>query len=289
MHLSADREGNITKENSMQDRFLEMMYQSAIGRILLRPLVTPAFSKIAGWLLDSRASRIFVYPFIKKHSINLREYEQKKYKSYNDFFTRKMLLGARRIDRRDEAFISPCDSRVSVYKINPKSVFHIKNTRYTTASLLRSKRLAHLFKEGYIWIFRLQVDDYHHYIHIDKGRVSKSFKIPGVFHTVNPIANDHYPIYKENTREYSIIQSDHFGTMIQMEVGALLVGKIQNRVCGELIYKGQEKGQFAFGGSTVILMTQKGKVRPDHDILKNSEKGIETIVKLGEHVGRKEE
>ncbi len=289
MHLSADREGNITKENSMQDRFLEMMYQSAIGRILLRPLVTPAFSKIAGWLLDSRASRIFVYPFIKKHSINLKEYEQKKYKSYNDFFTRKMLLGARRIDRRDEAFISPCDSRVSVYKINPKSVFHIKNTRYTTVSLLRSKRLAHLFKEGYIWIFRLQVNDYHHYIHIDKGRVSKSFKIPGVFHTVNPIANDHYPIYKENTREYSIIQSDHFGTMIQMEVGALLVGKIQNRVCGELIYKGQEKGQFAFGGSTVILMTQKGKVRPDHDILKNSEKGIETIVKLGEHVGRKEE
>lgn len=289
MHLLADRKGNITEENSIQDRFLEKLYLSAIGRIALRFMISPLFSKIGGKILDSGLSKILIYPFIKKHSIRLSEYEKKRYNSYNDFFTRKMLLGARHINRKNNIFISPCDSRLSVYKIDEKNMFSIKNTKYTAESLLRNKKLAKSFCGGYIWIFRLCVEDYHHYIYTDKGKVSENFKISGVFHTVNPVANDNYPIYKENTREYCVIQSENFGKMIQMEVGALLVGKIKNRPCGKLIYRGQERGYFAFGGSTIILMTQRGKARPDTDILKNSKNGIETIVKLGEHVGIKQE
>lgn len=287
MHFTADRSGTVTEENSLQDRFLAKLYHSVIGRILLKPLISPAFSKIGGIFLDSFISRILIPPFIRSHSISLKEYESRRYRSFNDFFKRKLLYGARKIDRAKDAFISPCDSRLSVYKINGKNIFSIKHTQYTVASLLRSQKLAQKYTGGYLWIFRLRADDYHHYIYTDEGKVSKNHKIPGVFHTVNPVASDLYPIYKENTREYALLKSKNFGAVLQMEVGALLVGKIENRPGGHTVRKGQEKGCFAFGGSTIILMTQEGRVLPDEDILKNSAKGIETSVRLGERVGRK--
>lgn len=288
MNYVSDRNGKIIRENSMQDRFLEKMYGHAAGRLLLLPLVRPAFSKIGGKFFDSKLSRIMIPFFIRSHSIDMSEYEQKKYNSYNDFFTRKLRTGARKTESDPNLFISPCDGRLSVSRISQKSVFRIKHSKYTAASLLRNPKLAEAYAGGYIWIFRLCVDDYHRYIYTDSGRVCANIKIPGVFHTVNPVANDYFPIYKENAREYSLIKSDHFGMIAQMEVGALLVGKIENRRNVRKVKRGQEKGNFAFGGSTIILFTQKGEVLPDKDILKNTMRGIETKVRLGGRVGVKE-
>ena len=156
-------------------------------------------------------------------------------------------------------------------------------------SLLRNRKLAERFKGGYVWIFRLQVADYHRYIYVDGGKVSRNVHIPGVFHTVKPAASDRFPVYKENTREYCLLRSENFGTLLQMEVGAMMVGKIQNHQRGDLVRRGWEKGYFAFGGSTVILITKKGAVSPDADILGNSRRGIETRVRLGERVGSRAE
>lgn len=287
MHKTADRKGNITEENSMQDRLLEKLYHHTAGRMVLRPLVSPIVSKAGGWILSSRISTLLIPPFIRANAIDMSDYEQKKYKSYNEFFKRKLVPGARQIEMDPDIFISPCDSRLSVYRIDGQSSFCIKHTRYTAESLLKNRKLAEKYAGGCLWIFRLCVDDYHRYIYEDAGKVSRNIRIPGVFHTVNPAANDHYPIYKENTREYSLLRSENFGTVLQMEVGAMLVGKIENSSGRKLVQRGQEKGNFAFGGSTIILMTRKDKVIPDQDILENSSRGIETRVKLGERVGRK--
>lgn len=287
MHFTADRKGNVYCENSFQDRFLEKIYCHKAGRIFLKPFLLPVFSKAGGKLLDSAVSRIFITPFIRSHSINMREYEQRKYRSYNDFFKRKILPKMRNIETEGNIFISPCDSRLSVYKISNRNIFAVKHTKYTVKSLLRNQKLAELFEGGYIWVFRLSVEDYHRYIYVDNGKVSDHIRIPGIFHTVNPIANDCYPIYKENTREYSLLRSENFGLVLQMEVGALMVGKIENKPGNKKVRRGEEKGNFAFGGSTVILMTQKDKVCPDKDILKYSVRGIETKVKMGESVGRR--
>lgn len=295
MNRTADRKGNVKEEYSVQDRFLEWMYGHTAGRILLRPLVSPVFSQLGGMLLGTRLSALLVRPFIRFSGIDMSGYEKRKYTSYNDFFTRRLVPGARRIDRTPEHFISPCDSRLSVYRINGgeggredrgRCAVNIKYTRYTVASLLKSRKLAEEYADGYLWVFRLCVDDYHRYIHVDDGTVSAGRLIPGVFHTVNPAANDVYPIYKENTREYSFLESKQFGKVLQMEVGALLVGKIENHHYTGSVRRGQEKGYFSFGGSTVILMTKKGRVCPDSDILENSRRGIETRVLLGEKVGR---
>ena len=109
--------------------------------------------------------------------------------------------------------------------------------------------------------------------------------IDGALHTVNPVANDVYPIYKENTREYALLKTVNFGTVLMMEVGALMVGRIENVPLRGRVKRGKEKGNFAFGGSTIVLMTQKDRVLPDPDIFFNSEKGIETRVHLGEKIG----
>ena len=286
MRYTADREGHKWQESTGQDKLLEKLYGSAVGRCILRPLVSPVVSKLGGRILDSRISVLAVEPFIRRNGINREDYEEKEYSSYNDFFTRKLRQGAREMDMDERHFISPCDCRLSVYPIEPQMEVTIKNTCYTVGSLLRDERLAEHFKDGYLWVFRLSVDDYHRYIYVDNGRESVRRRIPGVLHTVNPVANDACPIYKENTREYSLLKSEHFGTLLMMEVGALMVGKIENRPVMSHVRRGQEKGNFAFGGSTIIYMTQKDKVFPDMDILINSADGIETKVQIGSRIGK---
>lgn len=287
MYLVADRMGKVTEEDSLQDRLVEKLYGHTAGRVLLRPLISPIFSKLGGRALDSGISRRWIPAFIRNHSLDMRDFEKKEYVSYNDFFTRRLVSGARRVEEAPGIFISPCDSRLGVYPVDENTVFSIKHTAYTVGSLLRNRKLARFFTGGYVWVFRLAVEDYHRYIFVDDGRVSDSVRIPGVFHTVNPLANDRVPVYKENTREYSLLKSANFGTILQMEVGAMLVGKIENRPVEKMVKRGQEKGNFAFGGSTVVLITQPGAVCPDTDVLENSRRGIETRVKQGERVGFK--
>ena len=134
-------------------------------------------------------------------------------------------------------------------------------------------------------VFRLTVDDYHRYCYVADGEKSQNYHIQGVFHTVNPVANDVYPIYKENTREYSLLKTKRFKTILMMEVGALMVGRITNYEEAGTVRKGQEKGKFEFGGSTIILLLQKDAAVLDSDLIRNTEEGYEAIVKMGERIG----
>lgn len=285
VHLTADRMGKIKKERSMQDLLLGILYGTKAGRLLLQPFTAPRVSRLGAWLLDTRASACLVPLFIRCQGISMEDYEKVHYRSFNDFFTRKLADGARSVVQEPGVFISPCDGRLSVYKVDESCSFLVKHTRYTVESLLKDQKLARRFAGGYAWVFRLCVDDYHRYIYPDDAVVSKHRRIPGVLHTVNPAANDVFPIYKENTREYCLLKTAHFQTMLQMEVGAMFVGRIENAPGERTVRRGEEKGFFAFGGSTVIILTQKGAVLPDGDLLRYSKSGTETKVRLGEQVG----
>ena len=284
-----DREGRDVGVETGQDQFLKHLYGNAFGRAVIRIMIRPWVSRLGGYVLDSFISKIGIRPFVKKNNIDLSMCEKTKFRSYNDFFTRKLREEARIPQGDEKTLISPCDGKLSVYPISDiagrENTFRIKDTLYTTSSLLRSGKLAKQYEGGMALVFRLTVDDYHRYCYVADGEKSQNYHIQGVFHTVNPVANDVYPIYKENTREYSLLRSRHFGTVLMMEVGALMVGKIENHSESSSVKRGQEKGNFAFGGSTIILMTQKDKVLPDQDILKNSRRGIETRVHLGEKTG----
>lgn len=282
------RDGRVVDQPCGQDRFLAAVYGSAVGRMLLRPLLSPAVSKLAGRFLSSRLSVFLIKPFIRKNNIDMTPFEPVPYRSYNEFFSRKIRPEARPIPAQNDLFIAPCDSKLTALPITVDGVFTLKHTPYTVESLLRSHELSKAYEGGYALIFRLTVDDYHRYCYIADGEKTENIRIPGVLHTVNPVANDHYPIYKENSREYSILRTDAFGDVLMMEVGALLVGKIVNHHEKARVHRGQEKGYFQFGGSTVVLLVPKDRVRLDSDILENSSLHIETVVKMGEVIGRVE-
>lgn len=281
----ADRSGNTYEHDDLQDRVLKYLYGSMPGRVLIKQLAKPWVSKLAQILLSSGFSRIFIPFFIKWKKIDMKDYENKKYTSFNDFFIRKIIRSRRIIDQSPNHLISPCDGKLSVYPIGRDTRFMVKNTSYTLRSLLRNRNLADHYEDGTLLVFRLSVDDYHRYCYIDSGMKSKNFRIKGVFHTVNPIAHETVPVFKENTREYTILSSRNFGRLLVMEVGALLVGKIVNYHEKAYVMRGEEKGRFEFGGSTIIVCIEKGRVIIDNDIMENSMKGIETKVKMGEKIG----
>ena len=136
-------------------------------------------------------------------------------------------------------------------------------------------------------VIRLTVDDYHRYCYCTNGQKGKNHFIHGVLHTVNPIANDYVPIYKENARSYTIISSESFGDVLQMEVGALCVGRIVNYHENKQVCRGEEKGRFEFGGSTVILMVEQKNIQIAPSLLTNTDNGYETYIHMGEILGKK--
>ncbi len=284
-----DRNGNLVPGDDGQDRFLEWMYGTRPGRLLVKLMIRPGVSRAAGWLLDRRVSALAVRPFIRKNHICMDDFEQRRFRSFNDFFTRRVLPGKRPVDDAPGHLIAPCDSKLTVYDIRPDSRFRVKGTEYTLEGLLQSKELAETFLGGTLLLFRLTVGDYHRYTYIDSGFVTGSTRIPGVFHTVNPAAASRCPIYRENTREYSLLESLQFGTVLQMEVGAAMVGRIVNAPGSRNVRRGEEKGRFEFGGSTVIVLLQKGRAILDADLLRNTAQDAETVVRLGERIGIKAE
>lgn len=283
-----DRNGKILDQDSRQDKLLRRLYTHRAGRIFLKLLIQPAISERVGSLLNTKISACLIKPFVKKNHIDMTDYQEEHYDSYNAFFVRRIKRGARVIQREGSVLISPCDGKLSVYEIHSNSQFEIKDTSYSIEELTHSKRISEYFQGGYACIFRLTVDDYHHFCYMDNGIRSDSFRIPGVLHTVNPVANKYYPIYKRNTREYCLLKSEHFGTMMIMEVGALMVGKIVNYHQRGRVEKGQEKGHFEFGGSTIVVLISKNKVYIDSDLIENSKNGFETIIKMGEQIGIQE-
>ena len=252
-------------------RLLTFLYTTSVGNRLLRILVSPAVSKAAGCVMNSRLSLIAVSGFIKSQNIDVSEFEKTSFSSYNDFFTRKLKR----------------DAKLTIFPITNDSRFLIKQGQYTVQSLLRDEKLAKQFEGGILWQLRLSVDDYHRYIYPVSGRRSHERTINGVFHTVQPIALEHCPVYKENTRKYCIIKTKEFGTILMMEVGAMMVGRITNHEAEPgYVTRGEEKGYFEFGGSTIILLTQKGAVLPRKNILYRSARGEETRIRQGEKIGK---
>jgi phosphatidylserine decarboxylase len=185
-----------------------------------------------------------------------------------------------------EVLVSPCDGKITYYEVNGATLFKIKNSTYSLNSLIKNKSLAYDFCDGVCLVLRLSLDNYHRYCYIDNAVKSDNRFINGRLHTVNPVVFDKIEVFKENAREYCVLNTENFGKVLYMEVGALLVGKITNYHKESTVKRGQEKGRFEFGGSTIVLFFEKKRIKIDDDIVQNTADGIETVVKMGEKIGR---
>ena len=274
---------SLNEEKSGAAKFL---YRNKLGRGVLKILVRPWVSKTVGRFMDSRLSKPMIKSFIKKNGIDLNDYLGAPYKNYNDFFTRKIKDGRRIFDMSPAALCAPCDSALSVYPITSGSLFSIKGGSYSCAALLGDGQLAEQFERGTCLVFRLAVTDYHRYSFFDSGKTLSTKYIPGVFHTVRPVALERYDFYKENSRSVTVMETENFGTAAFVEVGALLVGKIKNHPVSAFS-KGEEKGYFEFGGSTCVLLLKESAAKIDDEILANTAAGFESKVRLGERIGER--
>lgn len=275
------------KINEESSRLLTFLYKTMLGRFILKGLVQAPVTKLAGLYLNNTLSKGMINTFIQKNQLQMEDYQSAEYVSFNDFFMREIKAEARPLSEDTQLLSAPCDGKVTVYPIDEQSTFRVKHSEYTLSELFDSAELAKEWQGGSAVIFRLTPDDYHHYYFIDEGNICEQKKISGVFHTVQPIAVHNAPVFSRNSRELTIIETENFGRIAQMEIGALMVGKIKNLPISEKCQRFEKKGWFEFGGSTVILLFQKDQVKIDPELWMNTENNLETRIKFGQVVGKR--
>lgn len=281
-----DRAGNETVSDGGQEKFLAFLYNNVFGRLLLKLLCRRFVSNIGAAYMRSGLSKRRIKKTVEQNGIDMSEYEPAEYGSFNEFFIRKLRPGARKIESDPDAVISPADSKLTVCDITGDGTYEIKGCRYTAAALLGGEEYARGFYGGKMFIYRLTVDNYHRYCYPDGGRELEHRFIPGILHTVNPVALEKHDVFGKNCREYTLLQTDNFGKVAFVEIGAMMVGRINN-THPETFVRGEEKGYFSFGGSTIAVCYAPGAAEPDADIAANSAKGTETAVKYGEKTGKR--
>ena len=180
---------------------VRFLYNTFLGRLLLKLIKRRWLSRICGAFLNSRLSKIFIKRFIKNNNIDMSEYISDTFTCFNDCFCRRIKPEARPINYTPEVFISPCDGLLSVYPISDGVIMPIKQSSYTVASLLRNNELAEKYKDGLCLVFRLCVDNYHRYHYFDNAVKGENVYIKGFLHTVRPTALEALPVYLENSRE----------------------------------------------------------------------------------------
>ncbi|MBO4687337.1 MAG: phosphatidylserine decarboxylase [Clostridiales bacterium] len=278
------KSGTIHTDVQYGGGFLKTLYGTAFGRLIMPVVLSTPVSRIGGIYTDTFLSRMHIRKFIRKNNINMEEYEERKFRSLNDFFTRKVKDGKRPVAEGDDAFAAPADSKLSIYPISEDSHVLIKGNEYSVSDLVGSKEVYDEFHDGLCLVFRLSVDDYHRYAFPADGKLVSSRHIKGRLHTVCDISAAHR-VYQENSRVVSVLETENFGKMIMIEVGALMVGRIVNHSLTSF-HKGQEKGYFRLGGSTIVVLCRSDVLTLDEDILEHTGKGQEVKLLCGERVGR---
>lgn len=275
------------------EKYLNWIYSSRVGMNLLELFVKKkAFSKLYGLYCDTKMSKSKIDAFIKDLNIDMSlvEKTQDEFSSFNDFFTRKLKTNARPFSDEKNILISPADGRMFAYEnIDLNNIMQIKGVNYSLFELINDKNTASKYIGGTCLIFRLCPTDYHRFHFIDNGVCEKSNKINGSYYSVNPVALKRIPkLFCENKREWSVFHSENFKDILYVEVGATCVGSIlQTYTPGSRIKKGDEKGYFKFGGSTVVIFLEKNVAKIDEDIVNQTELGYETKILMGEKIGSK--
>ncbi len=286
--------GNVEKEKIYGRWALSLLYGESIGARIFSffflPLLArvPWISALYGYLQKRPESRRKVEPFISAFNVDASEFETRDFGSFNDFFIRKLKPEKRPLDPDPKRAVAPADGRYFVFPdVILASGFYVKGQKFDLVSFLQDEALAKTFSGGAMAIARLCPTDYHRFHFPAAGIPRASRQIEGALFSVNPIAlRKSLPILWENKRMVTEIETEKFGTLLFVEVGATCVGSIhQTYVAGQRVEKGEEKGFFSFGGSCIVLLFEKGRIRFDQDLVASTDTGLETKMLFGSSLG----
>lgn len=286
-------DGKIFSERVYGETAMKIFYGSKLGAKLTDIFLTNRIlSKLYGFYNDSFLSKRKIPDFISKLKINTHEIlkEKSDFQSFNDFFARKLKTKDRPIDKNTDSFISPSDGRLLVFEnIKKETISYVKWSPIKLFDLFNNnKELAHRYKDGSCGILRLCPSDYHRFHFPISGKALKTHHIKGLLHSVSPYALErNIPVFCLNKRTLCDVETENYGKVLLMEVGAMFVGSIvQTYKTQSFVNKGDEKGYFKFGGSTCIFFTEKSVLKFDDDLVENSKRGLETLVKFGTKIGQ---
>ncbi|MFN7976195.1 MAG: phosphatidylserine decarboxylase [Acidobacteriota bacterium] len=280
--------GRIVEERVFGERSLRFLYGSAAGHALLNGLLKrPVASRVYGLMQRSPASRRKIPRFIESLGIDGSEASRplSDYRSLDDFFARELRPGARPIDLDPARLISPADGRVLAFDSIPATGLPVKGAAVSISVLLGDAESAARYAGGSAAIVRLAPADYHRFHFPDSGNAMEAREIGHDLHSVHPIALRSGAPSFANKRMVSILTSQGFGDIAIVEVGALCVGTIIQTYRPSYVERGEEKGLFRFGGSSVVLLLEAGRIRFDDDLLASTREGIEVLVRMGTRIG----
>ena len=276
---------SIIEPKEYQAAWLKRLYQTKWGNVLLSMVTSPLFSIVWTAIDHTRLSKNKIAPFVKEYDINLSDYESANYQSFAKFFIRKLKAANIHVSPSNRV-CAVAQAKLLVVPIQSDQTFTVKGQNYRLEDILQDRSSADYYEGGVLFIYRLAVDDYHRYLASESGKVIQRRKIRGKLHTIREIAQQNFQVFKENKRAYCLIETKRLGTIMQMEVGALLVGNIYNQPV-DSYQRGKEKGWFSLGGSTILVAYPKDTVTVDPDIHHYSSLNIETQVNIGEGIGLK--
>ena len=242
-------------------------------------------TKIIGILANSKISllkNLFINLFLIFYKPNLDEAldpDLDSYKTYNDFFIRKLKKEVRPINNRKDCFISPVDGEIVDHGfIKEGQLIQAKKHKYPLKELVGGELEKH-YEEGYFVTIYLAPTDYHR-IHCPyDGKITHSSHLGESLYSVNKKAQDLIPkLYIKNERSVLNVDSE-FSDYALVSVGASVVGSIVpfwskangssrlelitywNEGPGSLseVIIGQELAHFRMG-STIILILKKANL-----------------------------
>lgn len=271
------------------ENFLKWAYTTPLGKLSLHTFVKrPVFSRWYGHRMNQPSTCSKVLPFIDHYNLDPTEFaaSPESYSTFNEFFYRKLKPEARPI--ADSPVVFPADGRhLGFSNIDEINGFFVKGQTFDIHQLIANPTLSQRYAGGSLVLSRLCPVDYHRFHFPVSGTASETTLINGPLFSVSPIALARNLAYLwQNKRTLTRIETDTMGTVLMIEIGATCVGSIhQTYQDGQTINKGDEKGYFAFGGSSTITIFEPGKVTLADDLLTNSANQIETYAHMGDTMG----
>ncbi|MFA6238815.1 MAG: phosphatidylserine decarboxylase [Bacteriovorax sp.] len=288
----------VEREKVYGDKMVEWLYQTNSGKALSHVICAPPISKLYGALQNTAWSKSKISNFVKEYNISMEDYlpenqnSESPYSSFNQFFIRRFKEGKRKFIQNSEDMGAFSEARYFGYNsVHDDESIPVKGAYLKPKHLISNTKWEETFHDGPLLLARLCPVDYHRFHYPDNGVILDDYRVDGLLHSVNPLAlKAKQDILITNERHVSILETENFGKLAYIEVGAICVGKIVQTkplVKGDAFKRGQEKGYFLFGGSTVIVVGEKGKWEPSRDIIDYTKKGMETYLHLGMSVARR--
>jgi phosphatidylserine decarboxylase len=274
------------------ESILNFLHANPIGKFLMNHIFSSRLSnQVINLYNYTKMSRQDIGSFVDKYRIDSDELEKplKEFKNFGEFFIRRLKPGTRPFDDTANSIIAPCDCLIQSINldIGESTRFMVKGGTFLLEELVEDSTLAARFKGGSLIVFYLAPYNTHHFVYPVSGKLTRHYRLGKKYFSVNSISikNGFNPFF-QNRRDVSLILTDEQVPVLMVEVGGFYAGRIiQENIEPGSKLKGDQKGYFELGGSTVVMTFPKGKINLDEDLLGMEKDGVATLLKQGERIG----